>query len=360
MRLSKVLFSVAALTLVSALPSLADKTQEADELINKPWSLFDLPEFSSPLADVNETEPLNNTCPGEPYTLANVYHAGLTAGDQDWVCFSANAGDLLTLGTTAEGTSTTDTHITLYRDDCVTVLILDDDSGPGFFSLISNYVAPYTGNYYLKIRGFSTTTTGLYRFIGTAIRPPDSTCPLDAYKGFKLEVNRPIVDNVLVVAGPLVIPDDGSTILDLVVDLGISHTWVGDLTVTLEHIGPGGIQSVKLLDRPGVPASTFGCGGDLVSTTINKYYFGTGNLAVLGESSCPITIPTNCYAVAPENAGGLLPFRGVPKAGEWWIRVLDSGAGDSGTLINFSIHVLNDAPVSTESASWGAVKSDYR
>jgi hypothetical protein len=128
----------------------------------------------------------------------------------------------------------------------------------------------------------------------------------------------------------------------------------------LEHIGPGGLQSVKLLDRPGFPATTFGCSGDLVANTLNKYYFGTGNLAVLGETSCPVTIPTQCYAVAPENAGGLLAFRGVPKDGEWFLRVSDNATLDTGTLLNFSVHVLNDSPVSTEAASWGSVKADYR
>ncbi len=362
MRLSKVLFSVAALVLLTAWPTLADKAQEMSEQAAKPWSVFDLPEFQEAQADVNETEPLNNTCPGEPYLYGDVYHAGLTAGDQDWVTIFAGAGDLITLATDSEAGSTTDTYLELYRDDCTTLLAFNDDGGPGLFSLISNFPAPYTGAYYVKVRGFSATTSGLYKFVGTVVEAPETTCPIDGYKGLKYEVNQPIPDAVPagITAGPIVFPPDGSTILDVVVDLGITHTWVGDLVVTLTHIGPCGTQSVRLVDRPGVPQSTFGCSGDLIGGTANKYYFGTGNLAAMGEQTCPAQIPLQCYAVAPENANGLLVFRNCPKDGEWFLNVSDNASLDVGTLINFSVHVLNDGPVSVESASWGSVKADYR
>lgn len=362
MRLSKVMFSVTALVFLAAWPSMADKPQELADQMVKPWRIADLPEFSEILADVNETEPLNNSCPGEPYLMGNVFHGGLTAGDQDWVAFTAGAGDLLTLGTDSDAGSTTDTFIELYRDDCTTLLTSNDDGGPGLFSLISNYAAPYTGAYYLKIRHFSATGSGLYKFLGTVVEAPDTECPLDGYKGLKYEVNQPIPDfnPAGITVGPIVFPPDGSTILDLVVDLGISHTWAGDLIVTLSHTGPGGTQSVNLIDRPGYPLTAFGCSGDLVSTTVNKYYFGTGNLAILGESTCPVTIPTQCYAVAPENANGLLAFRGVPKDGEWWLTVSDNASLDTGTLLNFSVHVLNDGPVSVETTSWGSAKASYR
>jgi subtilisin-like proprotein convertase family protein len=359
MRLSHFAVLVAAALLLGVAAAYASPSAE----LEKNWTLSDLPEFNVTLADVNETEPINNTCPGEAYALGDVYHAQLTAGDQDWVAFSAIAGYALTLGTDADGTPTADTVIELYQSDCTTLLTSDDDGGPGTFSLISAYAAPYTGTYYLKIRGYGATTAGYYKFVGTAAAPAETVCPLDNYKGYKFDVNAPIPDNSAagMTVGPIVFPPDGSTIVDVVVDLGITHTWVGDLIVRLTHIGPCGTQSVDLLQRPGVPASTVGCSGNLIATDTNKYTFGTNpNLLTLGESACPADIPVQCYQVAPENPNGLTVFRDCPKDGEWWLFVSDNASLDTGTLLNFSVHVLNQGPVAVEPTNWGQLKSAYR
>lgn len=364
MRLKNHLILAAAATLFVAATAFADKASEEAAQQVKPWSINALPEFSTPLADVNETEPANNACPGEAYTLGDVYHGTITTGDLDWVTFSATAGHLLTLGTDQDGADAVDTVIELYADDCTTLLTSNDDGGPGLYSLISDFPAPYTGNYALKIRPFGSATGG-YFFIGVSEIPPiHSVCPLDGYKGLKLGSNVPIPDNdpTGVTVGPLQFFPDGTVILDLIVDLGIDHTWVGDLIVRLTHIdGGGNVRTVDLIQRPGVPASTYGCSGNLVGTQTDKYYFATnGNLEEMGESSCPIDIPVYCYQVAPENPNGLVQWRGLPKDGQWFLTVSDHAGGDVGTLWDFSLHVLNEQPVSVESASWGSVKASYR
>ena len=359
MRHSHFAVFVAVALLLGAVAALAD-VQTAPE---KPWSILDLPEFSAALADVNEVEP-NNTCAtAEAYTYLDIFHAQITAGDQDWVSFSATAGELLTLGTDADGTPTVDTVIELYHNNCTTLLTSDDDGGPGTFSLISNFPAPYTGLYVLKIRGYSSTSAGRYKFVGSHAPPPQTACPLDNYKGYKFDANVSIPDNVPagITVGPIVFPSDGSTILDVVVDLSISHTWVGDLIVQLTHTGPGGTQSTFLLNRPGVPQTTVGCSGDLVGTDTNKYYFGTNPaLLTLGESACPAQIPVQCYQVAPENPNGLVSFRNYPKDGTWTLFVSDNAGLDTGILRNFSVHLLNEGPVAVEASTWGHMKSSYR
>jgi subtilisin-like proprotein convertase family protein len=368
MKLSNGLIIATALVLVASGSALASKTSELTEWQLKPWSLLDLPEFAglSPLADVNETEGLNDTCPGEPYLLGDVYHATLTPGDQDWICFPCNAGDLITVGTDTDGGASTDTYLELYADDCSTQLTFNDDGGPGLFSLILDFPAPYTGNYYVKVRGFSTTTQGPYILVATCETPPppvETVCPLDDYKGLKYGVNLAIPDNdpAGVTVGPLQFFPDGTTILDLVLDFGISHTWVGDLVVTVTHIGPCGTKTVDLINRPGVPGSTYGCSGDLIGSQTDKYYFGTNPaLLQLGEDECPAAIPVQCYEVAPENPNGLIQWRGCPKDGQWYLTVSDNAGGDVGTLWDFSVHVLNQGPVSVESASWGSIKAGYR
>lgn len=360
MRLSTNLILTASAILALAASAFGAPSSE----VEKDWSFANLPEFSNPLADVNETEPLNNACPGEPYSLGDTYHAQISpAGDNDWIAFSTTQGFLITVGTDADGTPTADTYIHLMRDDCTTQLAGDDDSGPGLFSLISNFPAPYTGTYYVRVRGFSATTTGRYKLMGTATQPPDTVCPIDQYKEFKFTQVTTIPDNNAagVTIGPFPVPGDGTIIGDLVVDLGITHTWVGDLIVRLTHTAPGGATTtVDLLQRPGVPASAAGCSGNLIGNDTNKYYFGTGNLAVLGESSCPATIPLQCYAVAPENPNGLLAFRGLSKEGEWSLFISDNAAADLGTFYNFSLHFRNEIVTGVEASSWGSIKSAYR
>jgi subtilisin-like proprotein convertase family protein len=358
------LVSPASLAAAAMLLCVGVASADPASPVEKDWTLFDLSEFAAgALADVNEVEP-NDTCPGNAYAWGDVFHAAISpAADVDWVTFSANAGDVLTLGTDADGaTPAGDTHITLFKDDCTTQLALDDDGGPGLYSLIAGHVATYTGQYNLKIRHYSASGTGGYKFVGTKVDAYNGYCPLDNYKGLKFDANVSIPDNTPagIDVGPIVFPPDGTTILDVVVDLGITHTWVGDLIVTLTHVSPAcGVQSVDLINRPRVPEfSTVGCSGNLVGP--DKYFFGTGALEALGEERCTVTLPPACYAVAPENANGLMVFRGCPKDGEWWLHVSDNAGGDLGTIVNFSVHLLNEGPVAVEQASWGSVKAGYR
>jgi subtilisin-like proprotein convertase family protein len=366
MRILNVLFTVAAVSLLATGTVLADKQQEMDEYLLKPWSILDLPQIPVPLADVNESEP-NNTCgEADAYTLGDVYHAGLTPGDQDWISFSANQNDVITAATDADQGSTTDTYLELYASDCTTQLAFNDDGGPGLFSLITDFKAPYTGTFYLKIRGFSSTTQGLYIAIVTAepqLGP--GFCPVGFYKASKLNANQAIED-LLTICAPTIKfnPQPGQVIADVVIDICLDHTWVGDLTITLTHTSSSGeVKSVDLVQRPGVPQSTFGCSGDLVCDPENKYYFGSDpSLAPLGEEDCDPIIPPACYAVAVENGTGLEIFRGQPCGdGFWELCITDDAAGDTGFLYNWSVHLLCESgPVAVESSTWGDIKAAYR
>jgi len=50
-------------------------------------------------------------------------------------------------------------------------------------------------------------------------------------------------------------------------DLGLTHTWVGDVIVRLKHVDTG--TTVTLIDRMDVPASTFGCSGDNLNIVLD-------------------------------------------------------------------------------------------
>ena len=115
-------------------------------------------------------------------------------GDRDWYVFWVEAGDSFICGTTPAsdpGLPTTDTYIELYADDCVTVLAYDDDSGPGAYSLITDFEAPYTGSYHLMVRSYGDYYTGCYMVFfdcGTPMLPPDNnTCGGAEQAGYFIE-----------------------------------------------------------------------------------------------------------------------------------------------------------------------------
>jgi hypothetical protein len=121
------------------------------------------------LSDVPEVEP--NDAPAQANLLGcgNTFRPAEIAvqatRDTDWIAFTANAGDVITFGTDADGlTPVGDTRIGILRDDGVTLLDDDDDGGPGRYSLLS-VCAPYTGTYYGRIAAFSSQTGTYMAFV---------------------------------------------------------------------------------------------------------------------------------------------------------------------------------------------------
>jgi extracellular elastinolytic metalloproteinase len=115
-------------------------------------------------------------------------------------------------------------------------------------------------------------------------------------------------------------------ITDLNVDLNISHTYVGDITVSITS--PNG-TTVTIVDRPGVPASTFGCFGDDILAT-----FDDEAVSPI-ETECAGTAPTISGSIIPQNS--LSVFDGENTSGIWEINVFDSAGGDTGTLNSWGI-----------------------
>ena len=137
------------------------------------------------------------------------------------------------------------------------------------------------------------------------------------------------------VASTLTVPDS-FLITDLDLILNITHTWVGDLQVTLAH----GATSVIALDRPGVPASTFGCSGDNISATLSDEA-GTPVEGVCGGGT-----PTITGTFRPNNL--LSAFDGLNTSGLWTLTVRDLAAADTGTLQSWSLDISRNAVAAPE------------
>jgi subtilisin-like proprotein convertase family protein len=111
--------------------------------------------------------------------------------------------------------------------------------------------------------------------------------------------------------------------------VGVDHTWVGDLAFKLTS--PHG-TSVMVIDRPGVPASTFGFSG-------NNYC-----QAVLDDQgSFPPIENVSTEPVmgnfSPNNA--LSAFNGEDPNGTWVLNVSDNAGSDTGNLRAFSLVMSN-------------------
>ena len=137
----------------------------------------------------------------------------------------------------------------------------------------------------------------------------------------------------------LAIPDDNATgisttitvanndpIQDLNIDIDISHTYVGDLIITIEHLG----VTATILDRPGVPASNFGCG----ENNITAIFDDEGTAAAETTCNTGTAISGN---VIPNQL--LSAFDGQSAAGVWTITVSDNAGQDTGTLNSWCLDI---------------------
>jgi subtilisin-like proprotein convertase family protein len=116
----------------------------------------------------------------------------------------------------------------------------------------------------------------------------------------------------------------GGTITDLNLYIKATHTWVGDLRFTLTKVsGP----SVIAFDRPGVPASTFGCNSDNLDNILDDE--GAGGAV---ETACPVAAGVT---YTPNNP--LSAVDGQTLAGTWRLNSADLAASDTGTLLQWCI-----------------------
>ncbi len=111
----------------------------------------------------------------------------------------------------------------------------------------------------------------------------------------------------------------GYSIGDINVSIGITHTWIGDIKVTLEGPESIGTPIITLLDIPCGDFQNINCvlddNGGAVPCSGNPAIFGT---------------------IAPVDA--LSSLNTLPADGEWVLRVFDFNNEDGGTIDNFSIN----------------------
>ena len=127
-------------------------------------------------------------------------------------------------------------------------------------------------------------------------------------------------------------------ITDLDVNLDITHTWMGDLSVSLT--APDGTTVVQLIDRPGVPATAAGCNN--IDPAINVDLDDEAALTI--EDSCPEPF---VGSFIPNEA--LSAFDGISTMGTWTLYISDSAGLDTGDLnswtLNYSYNATTSPPL---------------
>lgn len=216
--------------------------------------------------------------------------------------------------------------------------------------------------------------------VGDPETPTPSANPTCSLNGYKVEMQTlsprfDIPDNgaVQLVAGVIPTAADGDILLDVMPEITMAHTWVGDLVLKLSYSMCGGpsLASADLLCRQRGTAATiaapcgsgtgFGSSANLGASGTTPsgevpYLFQTDAAAQIANGVNPLTIPAGCYApVTP-----LSVFAGLPKGGCFTLSVADHAGGDLGYITAWKVYMTNDRPVPTASRTWGQVKTTYR
>jgi hypothetical protein len=138
-----------------------------------------------------------------------------------------------------------------------------------------------------------------------------------------------IPDNASAGASSSIVIADAGSVLDLTVTLsGLTHTWVGDLIITLSN----GSSTIDLINQPG---GSGGIGFGFSWNLGGDYTFDDAASATFEGFTGPSSaiLPSGSYA--PE--GALSSFNGGSIAGTWTLSISDNAGGDTGAFQGWTL-----------------------
>ncbi|MGB0717465.1 MAG: proprotein convertase P-domain-containing protein, partial [Phycisphaerae bacterium] len=121
-------------------------------------------------------------------------------------------------------------------------------------------------------------------------------------------------------------------IADVRLGIQVTHTWVGDLCITLEHAG----TTITVIQRLGDPA--LGCDADGCCAC------DVDNLVATFDDAASTSIDA-IPCVDGETSGTFIPrellaaFDGLDSAGDWTLTVSDNAAADTGSLASWGLTI---------------------
>jgi len=118
---------------------------------------------------------------------------------------------------------------------------------------------------------------------------------------------------------------EGGALNSMEVQLDISHSYVGDLIITLEHVESA--TTIDIMNRVIGDSGAFGCNANNVQTTASD------EAVLTFENDCNRGTDNQAYpeaAYRPDQP--LSTFAGTPLAGTWRLFVSDNAGFDTGTI----------------------------
>ena len=319
--------------------------------------------------------PANDLCEDATEVLPGGSASGSTADatfDNAGTCGVTNTAPGVWHTVTGTGTSLTlslansdyDTKLSVYCGSCddLTCIDGDDDGGPGLtseltfcsqagvsYSILVHGFGSNTGNYELTVTDTGAGCSPEVNCVAagaccSCLNPPfncteetEAECAAQGsdYLGDNSACVSEGADVVYVATPGLPINDLATTsdtisvtedflVGDVDVDIVITHTWVADLEITLTD--PDGFA---------VPLWFDACGSN---DDLDIILDDDGNNVVCAEPTIGV--------VDPESVGGgdLGDFENTGSLGNWTLSVFDDAGGDTGTLVQWSLHIAPGTP----------------
>ncbi|MDH3588373.1 MAG: hypothetical protein OEQ74_03095 [Gammaproteobacteria bacterium] len=211
-----------------------------------------------------------------------------------------------------------------WSDTGATDYFVEVATDAGFANIVDS--ATVSGTMYAPA-GLTTETTYYWRVTGSNICGSGATSATSSFTtGLLICSTAPLSlpdGNTAGVTQDLVVASSG-TITDLDVSILATHTWVGDLIFRLENVNTGTV--VTLMDRPGVPASTFGCS----SNDVNAIFDDEGEYVV--ETACVPGPGPEGISGRPISHQALSAFDGQVMAATWRLFASDNAGADLGQV----------------------------
>jgi subtilisin-like proprotein convertase family protein len=186
-------------------------------------------------------------------------------------------------------------------------------------------------------------------FRGPGIACGSANCPTPyLYSGAAV----PIADGSAASCGAqaiaAIVVNDSFPVASVDASFFVEHTYQGDLRLTLRHVQTG--TTVRMVDRPGFPQTTFGFQED----NYGLNFAGVPRVPLrCADSGTQIydappqgTQPNGSYNVwglwRPENPLAL--FVGENSAGTWQLIAEDCGPGDTGRITGWTLNLSRPTP----------------
>ncbi|MFK7771358.1 MAG: reprolysin-like metallopeptidase [Saprospiraceae bacterium] len=221
--------------------------------------------------------------------------------------------------------------------------VIEIATSPGFGSDIVE-TAPVNNNmytpmnlqpltvYFWRVRGINTCGEGLssswysFQTAGTGCNTYTSTdTPIT------ISANDVNTINSFITVG------DNFTITSATVSMDITHSWVGDLNAILKSPVS---SDFDLFDRPGNPASNFGCDGNNLLLTFDD---GAANDPASLEDGCDTGGPGYSISGTYQPIDALGVISGESSTGAWELEISDAFEEDGGALETWSLELCFSA-----------------